>query len=122
MRSIAPHSALFVSCIVMQPTRQFADTDLIHSAPTTPITRPAECDGSLLDAGEFKEMKRHNLSKHSKISSSKLKGGREPEAAKLSPALLRKVLEQELKMACSRANEIALSAPVPEASSRLLAA
>ena len=50
------------------------------------------CGGSFLDAGEFKEMKRHNLVEKIKDLMAELKGGRSPAATKLSPAILRKIL------------------------------
>ncbi|MGD1086083.1 MAG: zf-TFIIB domain-containing protein [Verrucomicrobiota bacterium] len=51
------------------------------------------CGGSFLDAGEFKEMKRHNLVEKIKDLMAELKGGRSPVAKKLSSADLRKILQ-----------------------------
>ena len=54
------------------------------------------CDvsgGSFLDEGEFKEMKHHNLVEKIKDLMVELKGGRSPVAEKLSPAVLRKILQ-----------------------------
>ena len=51
------------------------------------------CGGSFLDAGEFKEMKRHNLVEKIKDLMAELKGGRTPVVKKLSPAVLRRILQ-----------------------------
>jgi hypothetical protein len=48
---------------------------------------------AFLDAGEFKEMKRHNLVEKIKDLMAELKGGRTPVPKKLSPAVLRKILQ-----------------------------
>jgi Zn-finger nucleic acid-binding protein len=51
------------------------------------------CGGSFLDAGEFKEMKSHNLVGKIKDLLVELKGGRPGPAEKLSPAVLRRILK-----------------------------
>jgi hypothetical protein len=51
------------------------------------------CGGSFLDAGEFKEMKRHKLVEKIKDLMAEWRGGRTPVAKKLSPAVLRKILQ-----------------------------
>ena len=51
------------------------------------------CGGSFLDAGEFKDMKRHNLVEKLKDLLAGLKGGRNPSGDKLSAATLRKILQ-----------------------------
>ena len=51
------------------------------------------CGGSFLDAGEFKDMVRHNLVDRIKDLLVELKGGRSTNTTKLSPAVLRKILQ-----------------------------
>jgi hypothetical protein len=51
------------------------------------------CGGSFLDAGEFKDMMQHNLVDRIKDLLVQLKGGRGTGTAKLSPAVLRKILQ-----------------------------
>jgi Zn-finger nucleic acid-binding protein len=55
-----------------------------------------ECGGSFLDAGEFRDLKKHNLVGKIKDVLIELKGGRDgnaPRAAKLSPEVLRRILQ-----------------------------
>ncbi len=51
------------------------------------------CGGSFLDAGEFKDMKRHNLIDRIKDVLVEMKGGRTTGTAKLSAAVLRKIIQ-----------------------------
>jgi Zn-finger nucleic acid-binding protein len=51
------------------------------------------CGGSFLDAGEFKNMVQPNLVDRIKDLLIELKGGRSTNTAKLSPAVLRKILQ-----------------------------
>jgi Zn-finger nucleic acid-binding protein len=52
-----------------------------------------ECGGSYFDAGEFKELKRHNIVGLIKDVLIELKGGRDAPKTKLSPSIIRKVLQ-----------------------------
>lgn len=52
-----------------------------------------ECGGSFLDAGEFRDLKKHNFIGLIKDVLVELKGGREGQRAKLSPEVIRRVLE-----------------------------
>jgi len=51
------------------------------------------CRGSFLDAGEFKDLLHHSFADRIKDLLVELKGGRSGKTAKLSPAMLRKVLQ-----------------------------
>lgn len=51
------------------------------------------CGGSFFDAGEFRDLKRNNLLSLIKDVLVELKGGRDGYAAKLSPAVLRRILK-----------------------------
>ena len=51
------------------------------------------CGGSFLDAGEFKDMKRHNLLEGIKDLLVEMKGGRSIGKVKLSPAILRRIIQ-----------------------------
>ncbi len=51
------------------------------------------CGGSFLDAGEFKDLKRHNLLDRIRDLLVELKGGRSTGAARLSPAVIRKIIQ-----------------------------
>lgn len=52
-----------------------------------------ECGGSFFDAGEFRDLKRHNLLGLIKDVLVELKGGRDASPARLSPAVLRRILQ-----------------------------
>ena len=51
------------------------------------------CSGSFCDAGEFRDLKRHNLIGLIKDVLVELKGGRDSTRTKLSPAVLRRILQ-----------------------------
>jgi uncharacterized protein len=51
------------------------------------------CGGSFLDAGEFKDMTHFNLIDRIRDLLVEMKGGRSTSTAKLSPAVLRKILQ-----------------------------
>jgi Zn-finger nucleic acid-binding protein len=51
------------------------------------------CGGSFLDAGEFRDLKRNNLIGLIKDVIVELKGGRETTRTKLSPEILRRILQ-----------------------------
>ena len=51
------------------------------------------CAGSFFDAGEFRDLKRHNVVDLIKDVLVGIKGGRDAKKAKLSPAVIRKVLQ-----------------------------
>ena len=52
-----------------------------------------ECGGSFFDAGEFRDLKRHNFLGLIKDVLVELKGGRDAPRTKLSPAVLRRILQ-----------------------------
>jgi uncharacterized protein len=52
-----------------------------------------ECGGSFLDAGEFRDLKRHNFLGLIKDVLVELKGGRDAPRTRLSPAVLRRILQ-----------------------------
>ena len=52
-----------------------------------------ECSGSFFDAGEFRDLKHHNLVGLIKDVIVELKGGRDSLKTKLSPAVLRKIVQ-----------------------------
>ena len=52
-----------------------------------------ECGGSFFDAGEFRELKHHNFLGRIKDVLVELKGGRETQHGKLSPAVIRRILQ-----------------------------
>ena len=52
-----------------------------------------ECGGSFFDAGEFRDLKKHNLVDLIKDVLVELKGGRDASPLKLSPAVLRQILK-----------------------------
>ena len=52
-----------------------------------------ECGGSFFDAGEFRDLKQHNLLGLIKDVLVELKGGRDAPKTKLSPEVLRKILQ-----------------------------
>lgn len=52
-----------------------------------------ECGGSFFDAGEFRDLKRHNLLGRIKDVLVELKGGRNGPQNTLSPAILRRILQ-----------------------------
>jgi Zn-finger nucleic acid-binding protein len=54
-----------------------------------------ECGGSFLDAGEFRELKQHNLIGRIKDVLIELKGGRDADTqrTRLSPEVLRRILQ-----------------------------
>jgi uncharacterized protein len=52
-----------------------------------------ECGGSFLDAGEFRELKHPNFLGRIKDVLVELKGGRDAQRTKLSPEVLRRILQ-----------------------------
>jgi len=52
-----------------------------------------ECGGSFFDAGEFRDLKQHNLLGLIKDVLIELKGGRDASQAKLSPEVVRRILQ-----------------------------
>lgn len=51
------------------------------------------CGGSFLDAGEFKDMKHFNLVDRIRDLLVEMRGGRSTSTTKLSPAILRKIIQ-----------------------------
>lgn len=52
-----------------------------------------ECGGSFFDAGEFRDLKKHNVVGLIKDVLVELKGGRDASQTKLSPEVIRRVLQ-----------------------------
>jgi Zn-finger nucleic acid-binding protein len=52
-----------------------------------------ECGGSFFDAGEFRDLKRHNFLGRIKDVLVELRGGRDGLQARMSPAVLRRILQ-----------------------------
>lgn len=52
-----------------------------------------ECGGSFLDAGEFRELKHHNLIGRIKDILVELKGGRDGRQPRMSPEVVRRILQ-----------------------------
>jgi uncharacterized protein len=51
------------------------------------------CGGSYLDAGEFRDLKQHNLLGRIKDALVELQGGRDAARTKMSPEILRRILQ-----------------------------